>query len=130
MTTTTWVSLLQNDFDAIIFDVGNTLVEQAPPTTPINELVATPLRGVHETLSALQGNFRLGIVSNTTVLSGEQLQSLLAEMSDYFSVIIATADLGVHKPDPTPLLHAAQLLDVAPVRCLYVGDIETDAHAA
>jgi len=130
MTTPTWVSLLQNDFDAIIFDVGNTLVEQAPPTTPINELVATPLRGVHETLSALQGNFRLGIVSNTTVLSGEQLQSLLAEMSDYFSVIIATADLGVHKPDPTPLLHAAQLLEVAPERCLYVGDIETDAHAA
>lgn len=125
-----WVSQLQQEFDAILFDVGNTLVEQAPPNTKIEDLVAKPLRGAQETLAALDGLFRLGIVSNTTVLTSNQLQSLLAEMAQPFSVIIATADLGVHKPDPTPLLHAAQLLNVSPDRCLYIGDVETDEAAA
>ncbi|HZQ60302.1 MAG TPA: HAD-IA family hydrolase [Casimicrobiaceae bacterium] len=33
------------------------------------------------------------------------------------------------KPHPAPLLHAADLLGIAPARCLYVGDSERDVMA-
>ena len=38
--------------------------------------------------------------------------------------------LPVRKPDPLPLLTAAQRLDVEPVRCLYLGDALRDVQAA
>jgi phosphoglycolate phosphatase len=37
--------------------------------------------------------------------------------------------LAERKPHPLPLLHAAQLLRVAPERCVYVGDAERDIQA-
>ena len=43
---------------------------------------------------------------------------------------VTSAELGVAKPRPEPLLAAAERLGVDPQRCLYVGDREDDRVAA
>jgi nicotinate-nucleotide--dimethylbenzimidazole phosphoribosyltransferase len=119
-------------FEAVFFDVGNTLVEQANPGTPVSELRTVVLPGVHQAIEKLRTVTRLGIVSNTTVMTEQDLRSLLSTegLSSCFELVVATADLGVHKPSPLPLLHAASVMGVDASRCLYVGDIESDAIAA
>ncbi len=43
--------------------------------------------------------------------------------------VVAGDTVERRKPDPLPLLHAAELLDLAPGDCLYVGDSERDVRA-
>jgi phosphoglycolate phosphatase len=45
-------------------------------------------------------------------------------------VLVGGDTLPVRKPEPLPLLHAAQALGVAPGDCAYVGDDERDIIAA
>lgn len=126
------VEKITSRFDALIFDVGNTLVRQSSPGTPLSDLKAEALAGVHELISALSGKTKLGIVSNTTSMTSAQLKVLLQPLglTEGFGCVIATADRGIHKPDPRPLLEAAQQLGVAPSSCLYVGDVANDQIAA
>lgn len=44
-------------------------------------------------------------------------------------VVVSGDTVGVAKPDPKPMLHAAATLGVDPARCLYVGDAERDIQA-
>lgn len=127
-----WVSKLTSRFDAILFDCGNTLVAQSNPGTPVDELIAQPLNGVLSALEQFKDKFLLGIVSNTTSINEETLRSLLSPvgLSELFQVVIATAEFGVHKPHPGPLIEAASRLGVDAARCLYVGDSEIDSIAA
>jgi putative hydrolase of the HAD superfamily len=39
-----------------------------------------------------------------------------------FECIVLSEELGIRKPDPAIFWHAAELLDVAPGDCLYIGD--------
>ena len=48
----------------------------------------------------------------------------------YFQVIVCSDDLDVHKPDPGPILHAADILGVPAEQCMYVGDSPYDMRAA
>jgi len=43
--------------------------------------------------------------------------------------VISGDTLATRKPDPAPLIHAADILGVAPADCLYVGDAERDVAA-
>lgn len=43
--------------------------------------------------------------------------------------VVCGDTLPVAKPDPAPILHAAELLGVAPADCWYVGDAERDIQA-
>jgi pyrophosphatase PpaX len=52
------------------------------------------------------------------------------ELSGLVDVLIGADDVEAHKPDPTPLLAAAQRLGVEPRRCAYVGDASVDMAAA
>lgn len=45
-------------------------------------------------------------------------------------VVVSGDTVGVAKPDPRPLLHAASVLGVAPDHCVYIGDAERDVEAA
>ncbi|MFD2177381.1 HAD family hydrolase [Veronia pacifica] len=45
-------------------------------------------------------------------------------------VLVTPDTLNKAKPDPAPLLHAANQLGLAPERCLYVGDVRNDVIAA
>ena len=54
----------------------------------------------------------------------------LDTLKHHFDAAIADEDTVKHKPDPEPLLLAAQKLGVQPGECVYVGDAENDMKAA
>jgi phosphoglycolate phosphatase len=49
---------------------------------------------------------------------------------EYFSLVFGGDSFPRKKPDPLPLLKAAEALDIAPDRMLAIGDSENDAIAA
>lgn len=53
----------------------------------------------------------------------------LTGLFDFFNVFIGADDWPEHKPEPGPILHASELLGVAPERCLYIGDSPYDIQA-
>jgi nicotinate-nucleotide--dimethylbenzimidazole phosphoribosyltransferase len=125
-------SAIVDRYDAVIFDVGNTLVRQSNPGTPVGDLRPELLTGVAETIAALHRKVKLGIVSNTTSMTSADLKHHLAAVGigEAFDFVLATADLGVHKPDPQPLKVALGALGVTAEVTLYVGDNEIDRIAA
>lgn len=126
------IESLNDRYDAVLFDVGNTLVQQVFTAVSSTELEAILLPGVRETFEVLRGRTRLGVVSNTTTMTTKELSAHLQAVGllEDLEVIIATADIGIHKPDPIPLVHALEKLGVQSRRTLYVGDNESDSIAA
>lgn len=126
------VNFLIQSFDCILFDLGNTLIKQANPGTPYEVLEVELLPGVEKLLAALHGQLQLGIVSNTESISADQIREKLKEVGidHFFDVVIATAELGIHKPDPRPIESAISFLNQEAGRCLYIGDTESDLQAA
>lgn len=45
------------------------------------------------------------------------------------AVVVSGDTAGVAKPDPAPMHWATRAIDIAPTRCLYVGDAERDIQA-
>lgn len=127
-----WVADLASRFEAVLFDVGGTLVEPAAAGTAVDALVPQLLPGVREVLAALEGSLRLGVVSNTTVMDAATVRDHLDRVGigGCFEQVVATADLGVHKPDPEPLRVALEAMGLQPSQVLYVGDSSTDRDAA
>lgn len=126
------VDNLLDRFDCILFDLGNTLIKQANPGIPYQDLAVELLPGVKKLLEALYGKFTLGIVSNTTVIKASQIRAKLKDVGvdHFFEVVIATAELGIHKPDKRPIESALSYLNKEATRSLYIGDNETDLQAA
>jgi nicotinate-nucleotide--dimethylbenzimidazole phosphoribosyltransferase len=126
------VDLINQRFDCVLFDLGNTLIKQENPGTPYESLVVELLPGVEQLLKELKGNVKIGIVSNTQTITATEIKKKLATVGIelYFDVVIATAELGIHKPDPAPITAAIKALKAKPERTIYIGDIETDLQAA
>jgi nicotinate-nucleotide--dimethylbenzimidazole phosphoribosyltransferase len=126
------VDLIINRFDCVLFDLGNTLIKQENPGTPYELLVVELLPGVEQLLNELKDNLKIGIVSNTQTITATEIKNKLATVGieHYFDVVVATAEIGLHKPDPAPITAAIKALVVKPERTLYIGDIETDLQAA
>jgi HAD superfamily hydrolase (TIGR01662 family) len=126
------VDLINQRFDCVLFDLGNTLIKQENPGTPYESLVVELLPGVEQLLKELKGHVKIGIVSNTQTITATEIKKKLATVGieHYFDVVIATAELGIHKPDPAPITAAIKALEAKPERTLYIGDIETDLQAA
>jgi putative hydrolase of the HAD superfamily len=73
---------------------------------------------------------RLGIVTNG---EGEPQRAKLAAigLTDRFPVFVASAEVGMRKPDAEIFLHACERLGVAPGQAAHVGDrLDLDAHGA
>jgi nicotinate-nucleotide--dimethylbenzimidazole phosphoribosyltransferase len=121
------------EIDAVLLDVGGTLVAEAEPGTAVASLEAQALPGVVEAVTQLQGaGMALGLVTNTATMTEADVRGLLAPvgLDQPFPVVVTSAELGVAKPRPEPLLAAAVRLGVAPERCLYIGDRDDDRAAA
>jgi nicotinate-nucleotide--dimethylbenzimidazole phosphoribosyltransferase len=118
--------------DAVLFDVGNTLVTQNNPGLPFSELKVEILPGVRELLETLFERKKLALVSNSKQLTAEEIMQKLSEvdLAKYFDVCISSLDVGFEKPSPIPLSIALERLGVQAKRALYVGDIDTDKEAA
>ncbi len=86
--------------------------------------------GVHEGLEYLQGaGYKLGCVTNKAARFTEPLLRDLG-IADFFAIVISGDTLPKKKPDPLPLLHAADFFGVAPSESLMIGDSISDVKAA
>lgn len=89
-----------------------------------------PFEGVDAMLEALeQAGTPWGIVTNKPEYLARLLMPLLG-WDTRCAVLIGGDTLPVRKPDPAPLLVAAERMGVAPHACAYVGDDERDIVAA
>jgi phosphoglycolate phosphatase len=86
--------------------------------------------GIRAGLDYLQAaGYALGCVTNK---AAQFTLPLLRDLGvyDYFRIVISGDTLPQKKPDPAPLLHAAQYFRVAPGDALMVGDSVSDVKAA
>ena len=85
--------------------------------------------GVDELLDALaQRGLAIGIVTNKVTRFTTPVVAALG--LDRRARAVVSGDTTPHaKPHPAPLWHAARVLDVAPARCVYVGDDLRDVIA-
>jgi phosphoglycolate phosphatase len=86
--------------------------------------------GVKEGLDYLQSaGYRLGCVTNEASQFTLPLLKTLG-LYDLFEIVISGDTLPKKKPDPLPLLHAAEKLGVTPAESLMLGDSMSDVKAA
>ena len=86
--------------------------------------------GIREGLDYLKAaGYPLGCVTNK---AAQFTLPLLRDLGvyDYFKIVISGDTLPQKKPDPAPLLHAAQYFGVAPADALMIGDSVSDVKAA
>lgn len=86
--------------------------------------------GTEAVLTELHGRgIPMGVVtSKGTPMTVRGLR--LFDLERFFGVVVTADDVPLHKPDPYPLRHAAELLGVDIERCAYVGDSPHDMEAA
>lgn len=86
--------------------------------------------GTEEVLVELERRgMPMGVVTSkgtTMTLRGLRLFGL----ERFFRVVVTSDDVPLHKPDPYPVAHAAELLGVRVERCMYVGDSPHDMESA
>jgi nicotinate-nucleotide--dimethylbenzimidazole phosphoribosyltransferase len=119
--------------DAVILDIGGTLVAEQPPGTATSDLVARCLPNVVEDLGLLSRSLRLAAATNTSVMSEKDVRALLVPtgIDELLEVVVTSADVGVAKPDPAVLFAVLERLGgTAPDRALFIGDQPTDEAAA
>jgi phosphoglycolate phosphatase len=86
--------------------------------------------GIREGLDYLQGaGYPLGCVTNKVAQFTEPLLRDLG-VRDYFDIVVSGDTLPRKKPDPLPLLHAAEHFGVPPREALMIGDSVSDVKAA
>jgi len=86
--------------------------------------------GVREALDFLKtSNIKIGCVTNKNAQFTLPILEKLG-VKDYFEIIICGDTLAKKKPDPLPLLHAAEQLGVKPEESLMLGDSMSDVKAA
>lgn len=86
--------------------------------------------GVEEGLAWMQAaGYRLGCVTNK---AAQFTIPLLKDLGVYdrFEIVISGDTLPKKKPDPMPLLHAAEYFGAEPARALMIGDSVSDVKAA
>jgi phosphoglycolate phosphatase len=86
--------------------------------------------GVEEGLAYLRhAGYRLGAVTNKPERFTLPLLTRMG-LAEYFEIVVCGDSLPKKKPDPLPLLHAADVLGVAPAHALMLGDSKNDVQAA
>ena len=86
--------------------------------------------GVTEGIAFLKSaGYKLGCVTNKAAQFTEPLLKDLG-IYDNFSIVISGDTLPQKKPDPAPLLHAADFFSVAPKEAMMLGDSVSDVKAA
>lgn len=89
-----------------------------------------PVAGIETVLDRLrQQRTRVGVVSSK---AGPTVRLGLGAvgLADRVDLVLGQEETARHKPDPAPLLLAAQRMGVAPGRTVYVGDSIVDVQAA
>jgi pyrophosphatase PpaX len=86
--------------------------------------------GIDDLLVRLKGEGRrLGLVTAKRRATVELAFNVLP-LRELFETVVGGDETKAHKPDPEPLLLAAERLNVDPKTCAYVGDSPFDIRAA
>jgi pyrophosphatase PpaX len=94
------------------------------------ERLVTPYDGMATLIAELQARgHALAVVTGKGTQMARDTLALVNLLSPFALVIGAEATVR-HKPDPDPLLHAVERLDIDPARTLYIGDAPNDIRAA
>lgn len=89
-----------------------------------------PYAGIEGLLERLRaGGRRLGIVTSKSRDAVDLAFAAIA-VESHFEVVLTSDDTARHKPDPGPLLQAAEMLGANGARVCYVGDAPYDLQAA
>ena len=83
---------------------------------------------VHAVLQALQGRYKLGLISNAYPSMREALDRLA--LNGYFQSIVISAEVGVRKPEPLIYQMALESLGVVAEDSIFVDDSERNVLAA
>lgn len=70
-----------------------------------------------------------GIVTNKSTRPTHELLKAL-QLDQRAACVVCGDTLSTCKPDPAPILHACELIQLQPQDCLYVGDAVTDVIAS
>jgi predicted PurR-regulated permease PerM/phosphoglycolate phosphatase-like HAD superfamily hydrolase len=112
--------------DDTFFDLGDRLRRMQGLHTPLN---FRAVDGVGEMLHDLSHRYHLGLITTRCCAHAEAFLKQQG-LADLFQVVVGREDTWRIKPHPSPVLHAAERLDLVTERCLLVGDTTTDIYAA
>jgi nicotinate-nucleotide--dimethylbenzimidazole phosphoribosyltransferase len=119
--------------DAVLLDIGGTLVHEAAPGTAIDDLGVRLRADAVDDLIWLERTVRVGAVTDTSVMDEATVRRLLepSGLSERLEVVVTSIDAGATKPDPRPLELALERLGLDdPGRVLFIGDRPVDEEAA
>jgi len=86
--------------------------------------------GVLTTLQTLKARgYQLAIVTNKPFEFVEPILQKLG-LAGIFEIVLGGDSLPAKKPDPLPLNHLSEALNIAPPQCLMIGDSKNDILAA
>jgi 2-phosphoglycolate phosphatase len=85
--------------------------------------------GIHELIEQINARgLAWGIITNKPMRFTDPLIELLP-LPSAPQTCVSGDTVGIPKPNPAPMLHAAAQLGIDPTYCLYVGDAERDIEA-
>jgi len=111
--------------EALVFDLGNTLIEQVIDSEQsLDKLDVKLLPGVKPVLRKLHEDYRIGLLTNTIQSGAVQIQRVLQKLSisSCFDVIVSSYDVGFEKPDERIFLKALEELGVSAGNTVMIGN--------
>lgn len=132
--------------DVVMAGVGIPLIKQMREFSPehadellrvyrehnaeVHDAMVRQYSGTEAVLTELRDRgYPMGVVtSKGTPMALRGLR--LFDLERFFEVVVTADDVDLHKPDPYPVRHAAELLGVDVTRCAYVGDSPHDMLSA
>jgi putative hydrolase of the HAD superfamily len=85
--------------------------------------------GVIDLARRLRSSYRVGVLSNTTVMLEDQVLAPNGIL-DMWDVIINSARIGIAKPDVGIYTAAAEAVGLAPEECVHIDDLENNVIGA
>lgn len=81
-----------------------------------------PNKPVFEYIEELRKSYKTAVLSN--VNSGTLERKMSPEQLAQFNVVVASAEVGMMKPDPEIYRYTAEQLSVSPNECVFIDDIQ------
>ena len=127
-----WLGFVLGQFDVVLpeatFSQAVTALERAAFAD-----TTRPVDGAPQALALLSRHYRLGIISDTGLGTGQVLRSLLRrdELLSYFTCFIFSDEFGRSKPRPEVFHAALDGLNATPHQAAHIGDLRhTDIFGA
>ncbi|PIE79515.1 MAG: hypothetical protein CSA11_11835 [Chloroflexi bacterium] len=86
--------------------------------------------GIEEAILALAPHYQIGLITTRSRLHIEQFLLRFPQIADAFQITCGLQDTRYLKPNPQPVLFAAEKLNIPVEKCVLVGDTTMDVLAA